>query len=71
MQKKLEDIRKDLIYAIGINDHTLLGFAINKLDTVIYDLSNSSNDIQNIIGMTDSEIIKYLEHDRGLVIDLL
>ena len=36
MLEELKEIRQDLMYANNNNDRILLGFAINRLDTFMY-----------------------------------
>lgn len=54
MKKDLLKIRADLMYAVEQNSKTLLGFAINDLDTFLYKNSEALN-IDSVVLPTDKE----------------
>ena len=54
MKKDLLKVRADLMYAMEQKSKTLLGFAINDLDTFLYKNSEALN-IDSVVLPTDKE----------------
>lgn len=65
MIKKLKEIRKDLFEAMEANDKILIGFGINRLDTLIHKLASDgvSADVRLACYKEVFEKFKEIEHE--------